>query len=258
MPQEASAVLTGNLIATANLTSSSEDSTFVLSNLRDKIAANVFKWTSAPTAGAITIKADDTDPPTTVVASPALAAGNVWADVAVTSARYLRIEVDAHWLQVDFGSSIAYDTVAIINHNWDQTDLDAQLGELVVETRTVLPRAHRYGKSRIIEENDTIHETIRGVVWAFHLFERKVRIFTWRILESQLSTFEVFHQAVQGRIEPFVFILDEAIVTSEVLYVRKDKDLVARELRNPTSQGTERVYDVGLAVVEESAGEEVT
>jgi hypothetical protein len=169
----------------------------------------------------------------------------------------LRIDVDAHWIQVDFGSSIAYDTVAIINHNWDQTAFAGQLGELVVEVRDVLPRAHKYGKSRIIEENDVLHETIRGVVWAFHLFERRVRIFTWRILESQLPTFEAFHQDVQGRISPFVFILDEADVTSEALYVRKDKNIVAKELRNPTSQGTERVYDVGLSVVEESQGQEV-
>lgn len=243
------AVITNLVSGSTPLTSNSEDSDWPLANLYDKVAAKVFSFTSAGsewvqvdlgsslspdtlaiinhdgTAATVSIKADNSNPPTTVVASPSHRDGSIWANLGSISARYIRIET----------SGI-------------QT-----IGQLVIGTKVTLPRAHRYGKVPGRRRADIYHETQGGVAYVSHLFTREIREYTWRILESELANFESIDDVVLGRTIPYLWIPDTS--ETEALYVRNlEADYRPAELSDPMP---EAAYDLSWKVIQESFGLEL-
>lgn len=242
-----SAVITGNLITSSCvLTASSESSEFPLENLYDQVLAKIFQFGSAGagwlqidfgseqsfdtifignhnfgSGTTLTLKADNADPPTTVLAAPSYRALSIWRALGTVSARYLRIE-----------------------HNDAGTPY---VGELIVKTRTALPRAFRYGQVPGRRRADIYQETQAGVSYVYGLFERQARDYTWRVLEAELATFATLDEAVKGRLYPYVLIPD--VSAAEVLYVRNvEGDFRPPELAN------KKAYDLMVRVQEESYG----
>lgn len=233
------------------ITSNTEDADWPHENLFDKIAAKRFRWTAVGSnwvqfdfgssqtpdtlaiinhdgsAATVTIKGDNSDPPTTVLASPSHRDDSIWADLGNSvSARYIRIET---------------------------TGIGA-IGQIVIGSGVELPRAHRYGKTPGRERADIYHETQGGVAYVSHLFTREIREYQWRILESELTNFAAIDAIVKGRTLPYVWIVDTS--ATEVLYVRNiDMNYRPREMAEPLS---DPLYDLAWSVRQESHGLELS
>lgn len=243
-----SAAVITNLVESASaITSSTEDSNWPLANLYDRIAAKPFKFTSATGAwiqidfgssltpdtlaiinhdassATVTIKGDNSNPPTTVLATPSHQDGEIWADLGDSvNARYIRIE---------------FSGVLVV-------------GELIIGTRIVLPRAHRFGKIPGHGRSDINHETIGRVSYVTHLAKQELREYTWRVLLSELTNFETIEEGVKGRTHPYLWIPDTS--GTEVIYARNmESDYRPQELADPMA---EAAYDLSWKLKAESYG----
>lgn len=249
-----SAVLLNNLITGSTaITSSTEDSDFPLENLFDRDLGKPFKFTLT-TGGwiefdfgsavdldsvailnhnfdstvTVTITAGNTPNPGSTVGTPSYRARGIWSDVGTQNVRYVRI--------------------TIVDSNSVQTGI----GQIVIQERLELPRAHRYGKTPGRERADIFHETIRLKSYVYALGYRNVRDYVWRVLETELANFDTWDDAVEGRLYPAVFIVDTS--GTEVLYVRKQRDYRPNELTDPMDVSG---YDYRIELREESHGVEL-
>lgn len=246
-----------NLVSSSTpLTSSTEDSIYTLDNLYDKILAKPFKFTvttggwvqvdltaseSIDTLGlmghnfdssaTIVVKADNSNPPTTVRGSPTYRENGLWVDLGSISARYVLIQIT------------------------DSNTDNSYFSQLIINTRTEFskqrfPGSHTPG----IEETKVAMETERGVRYRFALFNRNEITSTWRLTETQLAEFRAFHNAVRGSQYPFLFIPN--VEESDVYYVRLAEDsFMPRELAG--RGGWKSYFEHVLKFSEESHGEAV-
>src|SRR5688572_6929393 len=163
-----------NTFAIPGLTSSTQDSAYPRANVSDGIRAKPFKMTanggwleadfganqsfdsiailghampSGSFSGGVTAGASPA--PATSLGSFTYREENMWLSVALTSARYVRI------------------TVAHVNPptSW---------GEVVVEARTVFPRAARWGVVKGKAAQGITHRTYGGVTWDYEHYEARV------------------------------------------------------------------------------------
>ncbi|RPH38302.1 hypothetical protein EHM92_00025 [bacterium] len=252
------AYLATNLITSAaTITPSTEDTAYPRANLYDKQAARVFKGTSLTsltilidfeasvqadtislinhnlTASAVlSLKAGSGSPPSTVVATPVYRQHDLWKAFTAVSARY--------WLLTITDSN----SVAI------------QIGQLLIGNRTVFPRARRIGESyRPAQKRNTISgETYAGVLWNYHLFERREFNPSFRVSSAaELAVLTALDASVFGNVYPFVYIPDASGV--DVYYVRKEQDYQPQEIGRLS--GLELAHDYQMTLVEESRGLEI-
>ncbi len=130
-------------------------------------------------------------------------------------------------------------------------DSPVELGEVVVGTRTLLPRPPRWGVEKRQRNTGIDIETLGGVQYAYELSKYKIFRQTFRFPESQYAAFLAFSDAV-GR-DPFVYIPD--VTSSEAYYVRKARGFDPYPI-GPASDGSVLAhwYDWTLELRTESEG----
>lgn len=253
------AYLATNLLSDdATITASKEDAAYPAENLYDRQAAKVFRCTS-PTAltilvdlgsahaadtvaiinhnlssgATLSLKAGASSPPSTVVATPAYRAYDLWKSFASTAARYWKLDIT------------------------DANSAALQIGQLILGTRIALPRARRIGEgySPARKRSNISGETYGGVFWNYHLFDRHEFNPSFRIgSAAELAILTALDAAVFGNLYPFVFIPDSS--GSEVYYVRKEESFEPREY-DARLAGPELVHDYQMTLIEESRGLEI-
>jgi hypothetical protein len=126
-----------------------------------------------------------------------------------------------------------------------------EVGEVVVGTRVVLPRAPMWGIRKQQRNAGITNETLGGVQWDYELNHYKVFEMTFRFPESEYAAFLAFSDAV-GR-SPFVYIPD--VNTSEAYYVRKQRGFEPVPIE-PAMDGSAIAhwYDWTLSLRTESEG----
>lgn len=126
-----------------------------------------------------------------------------------------------------------------------------------------LPRQPRWESNRYTKRLERImHETQRGVRYAYELFERGEPTFIFRIPASMLPDYQAIHDATRGDVLPFYFVPDIALFVESpltgVLYVRKEKDF-APEFVAPGvwTSSMEQIFDYALRLTEEVPAVEI-
>jgi hypothetical protein len=184
-----------------------------------------------PTA-VITIRVGSVSPPTTVVDTPAYRVKNIVSKLTSQSFRFLEIEVaDAN--------------VAL-----------TQIGELIVGVRTVLPRGIRFGFTPGIQQEIIRERTNRGKRYALELFELERRQYSFRFPQSERAQFQAFWEAVNGSLDPFVWIENESEADpAEALFVSLEtQGFDPSELDEPMG---DPVFDWDVTMIEEGLGGEI-
>lgn len=184
-----------------------------------------------PTA-TFTIKVGASSPPTTLVDSPGYRVKNIVSLLSSQSFRFLEI--------------------GIADANLGLTEI----GELVVGVRTVLPRGIRFGFTPGIQQQIIKERTNRGKRYALELFELERRQYSFRFPESERSEFLAFWKAVNGSIDPFVWIENESqLPPVESLFVSLETEgFDPSELDEPAG---DPVFDWDITVIEEGLGGEI-
>jgi hypothetical protein len=239
----------------ATLTASSEDAAYPVDNLKDRQGWRVFRATSGTavsisidfgtalscdtvalvnhnlTAGAtMSLKAGATSPPSSVVATPAYRAHDLWKAFTATAARYWLLEIT------------------------DANPAAIQIGQLLLGTRVSLPRARRIGESykpATMRQNIT-GETYGGGKYSYHLHSARGFNPTFRVLGSQIDIFDTLDAAVRGDVIPFLYIPDDT--ESAAYWVRKEMSFEPVEI---DKAGGGIVHDYQMMLIEESRGLEV-
>lgn len=244
-----------NLITSAaTITPSTEDSAYPKANLYDKQAARVFRGTSLTaltilvdfgaaiaantialinhnlTASAtLSLKAGAASPPGGTVATPLYRAHDLWKSFASVAYRY--------WLL----------TIA-------DTNTEAlEIGQLIIGARVTMPRARRIaqGYRPATKRSNISGETYAGVLWNYHLFERKEFNPSFRVgSAAELAVLQGLDAATYGNLYPFVWIPD--VTGADCYYVRKEPDFEPEEFSRIT--GRELVHDYQMTLIEESRG----
>lgn len=236
------------------ITVSSEDLVFVKENLIDGDFSNPFRFNSLtggtieidflqtvtfdsifignhnfdPTA-VVTIKVGAASPPTTLIDTLSYRAKNMISLVASQSFRFLE--------------------VAVADANTGLTEI----GELVVGLKTTLPRAIRFGKTPGIRQDAVIERTNRGKRYALELFRLENRSYQIRFLESERQQVLDFWEAVNGSLDPFVWIENEDEPDpAEALFVSLETPgFLPKELTDPAPDA---VFDWNFKIIEEGLG----
>lgn len=184
-----------------------------------------------PTA-VITIKVGSVSPPTTLVDTPAFRAKNIVSKLAPQSFRFLE--------------------VGIADANAGLTEI----GELVVGVRTVLPRGIRFGFTPGIRQRIIRERTNRGKRYALELFELERRQYSFRFPQSERAQFQAFWEAVNGSLDPFVWIENESQADpAEALFVSLETEgFNPSELDEPSA---DPVFDWDVTMIEEGLGGEI-
>lgn len=238
----------------ATLTPSSEDEAYPIENIYGLQAANVFRSTSKSSltilidfgaaviadtlaiinhnftdAVVLSLKAGSVNPPTTVVASPSYRAHDIWKAFISLSARY--------WLL----------TITDSNPNY------LEIGQLLIGTRTAMPRARQMGNYKPAKKRSNLtEETYAGVPYVYHLFERHEFNPSFRVAtEAELAILRQLDDQTYGNFKPFLWIPDHT--QAECYYVRKQRDFEPEELKGRLPNA-ELVHDYQLLLVEESRG----
>lgn len=257
------AYLANNLISSsATITPSSENSAYPKSNLYDKQAARVFRGTSLTSltilvdigsaqqadtvaiinhnlsaSATLSLKADNSNPPTTVVASPSYRLHDIWKGFTLTSTRY--------WLL----------TVT------DSNSAALEIGQLLLGRRVALPRNRQQGQGyKPAHKRATISdETYAGVFWNYHLFGREEFNPSFRVFnDADLAVLRAWDAAVYGDLWPFLYIPDAS--ATDCYYVRKEASFEPVEQESPARQWSgayESVHDYQMTLTEESRGLEI-
>lgn len=180
----------------------------------------------------ITIKGDATFPPTTVLDSPAFFIKNIISKFTSLSVRFLRIEIA------------------------DINAAPTEIGELVVGVRTILPRGIRFGFTPGIQQEIILERTNRGKRFALELFELARRSVSFRFPNSERAQFLAFWSGVNGSLDPFVWIENEAEPDpAESFFVSIEQPgYFPKELAQPAADS---VFDYSFTLIEESAGAEI-
>lgn len=251
------AYLATNLISSSvAITPSTENASYPSSNLYDKQAARVFRGTSLTalsilldfgaavsantiaiinhnlTASAVlSLKAANSNPPNTVVATPSYRQYDLWKAFTLTAARYWKLEIT------------------------DSAPAALQIGQLVLGVRVAFPRERKQGGYSPAQQRSTISgETYAGVFWNYHLFGRRTFNPSYRVFTAaDLEILRTFDAAIYGNLWPFVYIPDSG--GADVYYVRKEESFQPGELEHPS--GGEPVHDYQMTLVEESRGLEI-
>lgn len=180
----------------------------------------------------ITVKAGAAFPPTTVVDNPAFFLKNIISKFTSQSVRFLRIEI------ADANTTLT------------------EIGELVVGVRTILPRGIRFGFTPGIQQEMILERTNRGKRFALELFQLARRSVSFRFTESERSQFLAFWSGVNGSLDPFVWMENEAeIDPAESFFVSiEEPGYFPKELSEPAADG---VFDYSITLIEESVGAEI-
>ncbi len=98
--------------------------------------------------------------------------------------------------------------------------------------------------------------TNRGRRFAIELFQLEKRTHQFRFPESERAQFLAFWKAVNGSLDPFVWVEDdEALDPAESLYVTiDDQGFFPKELAEPAPDA---VFDYSMTLIEESVGAEI-
>lgn len=180
----------------------------------------------------VEIRVGASSPPTTLVDSPAYRAKNMVSKLTPQSFRYLEISV------ADANSGLT------------------EIGELVVGNRTILPRGIRFGFTPGIQQETIRERTNRGKRWALELFQLERRQYSFRFPESERAQFLAFWTAVNGSLDPFVWIENETQEDpAEALFVSLETEgFDPSELDEPSS---DPVFDWDVTMIEEGLGGEI-
>lgn len=180
----------------------------------------------------VTVKVGAAFPPTTVVDTPGFRAKNILSKFTTQSFQFLRVEIA------------------------DANPAQTEIGELVVGVRTILPRGIRFGFSPSIRQEMVLERTNRGKRFALELFELERRTYTFRFPDSERAQFLAFWSAVNGSLDPFVWMEDEeAPDPAEALFVSlEEPGYNPKELPDPAADS---VFDYSFTVIEESTGAEI-
>lgn len=231
----------------AGLSSSTEDASYPVTNIYDRVKANPFKFTvangyveidlGAPIAfdmfGLVghnatsltgTVKADNTPVPTTTIATLTHRTEDLWS-IASATAQYIRF------------TSTAGDIT--------------QIGEMILGTRTVLPRAARWGIGKGITAEGVTYKTYGGATWDYENYAQRYLRPTFRFPESEYAAFELFSTRVQRN--PFLWIPN--VSNPEVYYVKKMRGFDPEPVA-PGRDGSSMAlwYDWRVAMEAESLG----
>lgn len=246
--------ISGNLLtSSAEITVSTEDSVYVKENLFDGDYSNPFRFTiaaggsilidflTAQTFDAVFIGNHNFDPaatidvgvgtasPMTSINTPAFIAKNIISKFASQSQRFLEIAIS------DAGDDIT------------------EIGELIVGVRTALPRSFRFGFTPGIQQEAIIERTNRGKRYALELFELVRRQYTFRFPLSEKAQFLAFWTAVNGSLNPFVWLENNAEADpAEALYMS-----IANQGFVPEEMTDGEVFDWTLSLIEEGLGAEI-
>lgn len=184
-----------------------------------------------PAAG-VTIRVGASSPPTTVVDTPAFRLKNIVSLLGSQTFRFLEI--------------------SIIETNTAPTEI----GELVVGVRTILPRGIRFGFTPGIQQQIIRERTNRGKRYALELFELERRQYSFRFPESERAQFLAFWEAVNGSLDPFVWIENESEADpAEALFVSLETEgFNPSELDEPAD---DPVFDWDVTMIEEGLGGEI-
>ncbi len=248
------AYLINNIITSnAELTPSTEDTAYPAENIYDGIAAQVFRCTSKTVltllidlgsaiqadtialvnhnltqAGSATLRAGNTNPPTTLVATITRRAFDMWKDFTLQAARY--------WLL----------TLTDSNPNY------IQMGQLLLGVRTTLPVGRRMGGYKPAKMRGLIsEETIAGVMHSYLLYERMQFNPLFRVKsQAELDVLAALDSAAFGNVKPWLWMPDENGATC--YYVRKEGNFEPEE-QQWRVQG-EMIHDYMMQLTEESRG----
>lgn len=246
------AYLATNLIdGDAVLLPSSEDAAYPVENIFDREVANVFRGTSTSalsisieftgskspdtiailnhnfTSGVtIELYNGDTSPPTLITAIP-YRLNDIWKAISGVSAQILILDIS------------------------DSNADELQVGQIVIGNRVALP-ARRIGSAfrPAIDRRIIRGETYGGVIYSYHLFERREFNPQFRLTESQFDIIETLDATVFGSLYPFVYIPDSSL--TPCYYVRKEDAFEPVEVE--LSVGPDIIRDYQMILAEESRG----
>ena len=251
-------LVTNALAAAVGITSSSAEVDFPAGNVRDKIAANPFKWsedvsggatifieidfgTGGPPAGVDTIAIlnhnfpDDTTlslktgasaAPAVELVAPVHREFDIWQSFTDPSHQFYRLEV----------------TITSV--------VAPQIGEIYVGNRFDLMSRRTFQFADAVLHMDEFHETPRGVKKVFGLFDRRLVTAKFKSIQlADIAELAALDQAVSGMRIPFLWIPDTNL--TEVLFVRLIGDYRELSVR-------ENEWDVELSMEEESRGTVIT
>lgn len=107
---------------------------------------------------------------------------------------------------------------------------------------STLPVARRFGGPTAgVENSGIVHESYRGVMRVYPLFDREAVEFTFRVTQTQLAALRALHDAVIGNTRSFFYRPDGT--ATRTLHVRKESGFAPQELNNPAD---EPIYDYAL------------
>ncbi len=126
--------------------------------------------------------------------------------------------------------------------------------ELNSASWSTLPVARRFGGATAgVENSGIVHESYRGVMRVYPLFDREALEFTFRVTQTQLESFRALHDVVIGNTRPFFFRPDGT--SSNTLLVRKEAGFAPQEM---ATAADEPMYDYILKLREEIVAVSVT
>jgi hypothetical protein len=107
-------------------------------------------------------------------------------------------------------------------------------------------------------EYDIVNETIRGVLYANKMFNRKSPSYIFRVgYDDLIDYFLDLHDTVAGVQRPFYYVFDTGDMAT-VLYCRKEPDFLPKKLGAGMWNGVfQGVYDYELILQEEVAAAEI-
>lgn len=180
-------------------------------------------------AATFLIEVGASSPPGTIVDTPGYRVKNVLSKFTSVTFRFLRITI------VDAGTDIT------------------EIGELVVGLRTILPRGLRFGKVMGIRQESILERTNRGKRYALELFKLENRTYSIRFLESERAQVLAFWEAINGALDPFVWVEDndEADPAESLFVSLENPGFFPRELTDPAPDA---VFDWQFSVIEEGLG----
>lgn len=244
-----SAVILHNLLASATLSSSTADAVYGLPYLYDEVLARPFRFASSSggwieidlgestavdavailnhnlaATATVVLKSGATPAPSATLATITWREANMWAALTDPEHRYYRLEIA------------------------DANSEATEIGELVLGKRIQLPRSRRWGQKPGRQRSDIMLETEHGVKHVYERFQREVRDYAWRVLESELKPFTDLDSQLRGRLNPFVWIPDTS--AREAFLARR----TASDFRPAELDDHLEAYDVNWSVEEESRG----
>jgi hypothetical protein len=241
-----SAVVVSNLLAGAVATASSEHPIYGVDNLIDEVAGYTFRFASAG-GGSIDYEfSEATNADTFAVVNHTISeSATIQLNLGGSPEDVRAVEWRERDIWVDLGSAAPERLTLTVS---DPAN-DVEIGQLVLGNRIVLPRARRWGMGRSIERGEIAHETVRGVLWVYRLWEEPARRYAWRVMLDELATIEAFNLAVEGRLRPFLWIEDTA--KAECFYARLlNSRFEAVEIPDAGIEG----YDLEISIRAESRG----